>query len=144
MHLAPRGSITPLASAVLISILSASIASTNRSGEKGSPCRRPLAWQIRRPGEPLRMIFVLAVERISEIQFSHLLENTICLSTSSRNVQSRQSKDLEISILYKALGIFLCGTEAGDQRGVNGSRSKFLRNSNRRPMSQNHPNPQAF
>jgi len=36
------------------------------------------------------------------------------------------------------------GTEAGDQRGLNGRRSKFLRNSNRRPMSQNHPNPQAF
>ena len=36
------------------------------------------------------------------------------------------------------------GTEAGDQRGVNGSRSKFLRNSNRRPISQNRPSPQAF
>ena len=28
--------------------------------------------------------------------------------------------------------------------GVNGSRSKFLPNSNRRPISQNHPIPQAF
>ena len=33
------------------------------------------------------------------------------------------------------------GTETGDQRGVNGSRSKFLRNLKRRPMSQNHYKP---
>ena len=35
------------------------------------------------------------------------------------------------------------GTEAGDQRGVNGSRSKFLRNSNRRPISRKSPKPSS-
>ena len=33
------------------------------------------------------------------------------------------------------------GTEACDQRGVNRSRSKFLRNSNRRPISRKSPKP---
>jgi len=36
------------------------------------------------------------------------------------------------------------GPKPATRGGMNGSRSKFLRNSNRRPMSQNHPSPQAF
>jgi len=36
------------------------------------------------------------------------------------------------------------GPKPATRGGVNESQSKFLRNSNRRPMSQNHPSPQAF
>ena len=37
--------------------------------------------------------------------------------------------------------LYIWGTETSDQRVVNGSRSKFLRDLKRRPMSQNHRKP---
>ena len=102
----PNGVSVSLISALLINAFRASIASTNSNGESGSPCLNPLAWQIRRPRDPFRMIFVLAVDSMTEIQFVHRFEKPMCPNSCKRKVQSRESKALAMSILYRALGIF--------------------------------------
>jgi hypothetical protein len=50
---------------------STSIARTNSIGDKGSPCCKPLAWQMRSPGLPSRRTLVLADPRRIDIQSLH-------------------------------------------------------------------------
>jgi len=57
----------PMLSARRNKALRASMTMTNKSGDNGSPWRRPLAWQIRLPNEPFVTTRVLAEERISAI-----------------------------------------------------------------------------
>ena len=57
----------------------------------------------------MRIIFVLAVERIRDIQFIHLLEKPMCLRISNRKHQSTESNAFAISTLKRALGIFFSG-----------------------------------
>jgi hypothetical protein len=57
--------------ASLNNALSDSMTITNSSSESGSPCLRPLAWQIHWLGFPFKRILVLAVERMMEIQLTN-------------------------------------------------------------------------
>jgi hypothetical protein len=50
---------------------STSIARMNNIGDKGSPCRKPLAWQMRSLGLPLRRTLVLADPRRIDIRSLH-------------------------------------------------------------------------
>lgn len=65
----------------------------------GSPCCNPLAWQILLPAWPLCKILVLAVPRMTNIQFFQRQPKPMCWSASSRNVQDTVSKDFTMSIL---------------------------------------------
>ena len=81
-----------LASARLIRVFKPPITRTKRSGERGLPWCNPLAWQIRLSGEPFRMNFVLAEDRISEIKSIHLLERPRCCRRPCKKRQFTMSK----------------------------------------------------
>jgi len=87
---------------------STSIARTNNIGDKGSPCRKPLAWQMRLPGLPLRTL-VLADPRRIDIQFLHRRLKPSRCRTSKRKGQQTESKAFAISILRRRqLRFFWC------------------------------------
>ena len=72
--------------------LSTSMTRTNSIGDRGSPCRRPRAWQILLPGLPFRRIFVLAVDSKADSQSRHRRLNPMNSSSSRRNAQETVSK----------------------------------------------------
>ena len=72
------GDSVDMRSASLISELSTSMTMTESIGEMGSPCLRPRACAIRRPGLPLTRTLVLAVESKMDTQFVQRLEKPIC------------------------------------------------------------------
>jgi hypothetical protein len=79
--------------------LRTSMVRTNDIGERdGSPWRSPRAWQILLPGYPFRRIFVLAVDRIMDIQFR---PKPMCCRTSKRKDQDTA---LAMSILSRMIG----------------------------------------
>ena len=111
--LAVQTSNRPKLSAALNIALSASMAITNKSGESGSPCLKPLAWQILRPGMPLRIIRVLAVERSKEIQLIQRREKPMCSSNRNKNDQLTVSNALAMSTFINAHGLlFRCSSLA--------------------------------
>ena len=104
-----RGAKMDCDSAHRMSPPSTSIARTNNIGDKGSPCRKPLAWQMRLPSLPLRRTLVLADPRRIDIYFLHRLLKPSHCRTSKRKGQQTESKAFAISILRRRqLCFFWC------------------------------------
>jgi len=86
----------------LIKEFRVSMTRTKRSGDNGSSCRRPQAWEILLPGVPLRITLVLEVDSIKETQLTQRLEKLSSVSILSRNLQLTVSKALVISNFRRA------------------------------------------
>ena len=97
----------PRLSASLRRAFNPSMTRTNNRGDRGSPCRSPLAWQILVPGHPFRITFVLAVD-MREIQSSHRQENPRCWSRLSKNCQLTVSKAFTMSTFRRAFPMSTC------------------------------------
>jgi hypothetical protein len=80
---------------------------TKSIGDNESHYLSPRPWQILRPGEPLRRAFVLAVERIVEIQLVQFLGQPIADRRSKRKTHPTESKAFAISIFNLTRGFLL-------------------------------------
>jgi hypothetical protein len=76
----------------------------NKKGDKGSPCQRLRAWQMRCPGHPLMSTLVLAVASMAEIQSRHRSGKPMCPSTSSKKGHGTVSKAFARSTLRRTVG----------------------------------------
>lgn len=84
-----------------------SMAKTKRSGERGSPCRKPVPCLIGTPGIPLIKTREDEVDRRAVIQSRHRAGKPLFWTRSSRESHLTESKALAISTFIKSVGVFV-------------------------------------
>lgn len=85
----------------------ASITSMDNMGDKGSPCQRPLRWEINSPGSPLITILVEEVDNRRQIRLHQVRPKPKCCNSSSKKDQDTESKALEMSNFKRMWSPFL-------------------------------------
>lgn len=78
----------------------------NASGDRGSPCLRPLACFIFLVGLPLIRIFDDEDPRIEDVQLRHFVLNPRAPKTSSKYFHPMESDAFEMSSLMNRAGYF--------------------------------------
>lgn len=85
---------------------SVSISIMKSSGERGSPCIRPLLCLIHGPHTPLSLTLEEDEARSKLSQLCHLTENPLCCSKSSKYSHDTESNTLVISIFISRAVVF--------------------------------------